>query len=502
VISEEEIRSSLAAELERRSLEEPLRYFKLNEACKRYAESWCDPSKDMTIFLAANSVGKTWSTIALLGWTIWPDLIPTDPSCNLPLNFKEKLLIKLKSTDKSFRICSTPEEAGSAGTLQKAISLFWPKGRYKSEKNRKAFESVFEFKDWGTSDVMTYDQEAKQFEGATRGIIIYNEPPPRPVRQACVLRTRKGGFEVFPGTMLQDAAWIKDELVDRASYDKTIGVVSGDIEEACKDHGKNGHLEHSRILKLMKEMDPDELQARAHGKFMHLSGLIFKQFSREKFMSKIPLKADPLGFPFQVIDPGGYNKPYAIIWGQVVNNPKSGIQILREWPNGSLGIHSYFENMKEPNMTDKDYCDLFAEVENEIGFEKGRVHRILDKRFGHVQDSTEGKSLRDRFSDREYYFNDSYKVSEKNPELKTGVEAIKNYLKICPASKLPYFVLDPSCINVARSFERWALDPKTQKPNDDVWKNFMDTVRYACAADLVCTISEAWNDNEQLPSWG
>ena len=498
MIDKELLEDSLEAELSRRLDEEALRYVRLNEANKRYAREWADPNKTIVLYPASNNIGKTMTTVTLLGWTLWPDLIPTSVRSNLPENFKENLLRKISLIDHSFRVVSTTEEAGQAGSIQKFIRKLWP--AHKSEKNRKAFESYFVANGW-VGDVMTYDQEAKEFEGATRGVIIYNEPPPKEIRKACLFRTRMGGFEAFPMTPLTGSAWIKDELVDRAANDPKIAVVTGDMEEACFEHGVNGHLAHKRIQELISEMDPDEKDARAHGKFMHLSGLIFKQFSREKFMSKVPVRADPLGFQFQVIDPGGWNKPYAIIWGQIVNNPKNGMQILREWPDGSKGPAQYFENLKEPQMNDRAYCDLFAEVERELGLEKQEVHRILDKRFGHVQDSTEGKSLRDRFSEREYYFNDSYKVPEKAPELQTGVQAIRNYLKIDPASKLPYFCLDARCVNVARAFERWSLDPVTQKPNDDSWKNFIDVVRYACAADLDCTIPEPWDSLKQ-PSWG
>src|SRR5260221_3270070 len=500
VIDLDYLAESLKEEKSRRLSQEALRYVKLNEANKRYAKEWSDPEKTIIIYPASNNIGKTLTTVTLLGWTIWPQFIPSDPKANLPENFKENILKKLKLIDHSFRVVSTTEEAGKGGSIQRFIKLLWPTDLYKPEKNRKAFESYFEMDGW-LGDVMTYDQEAKEFEGATRGIIIYNEPPPEEVRKACLFRTRMGGFEAFPMTPLTNSAWIKDKLVDRAATDKKIAVVVGDMEEACQEHGVNGHLSHKRIQELIAQMDPDEKDARAHGKFMHLSGLIFKQFSREKFMSKVPFKYDPLGYPFQVIDPGGWNKPYAIIWGQIVNNPKNGMQILREWPDGSLGPNSYFENLKEPNMTDRDDCNLSEKVERELGFEKGKVHRILDKRFGHVQDSTEGRSLRDRFADREYYFTDSYKVPEKMPELQTGVQAIKNYLKTCPASKLPYLCLDPRCINVARAFERWSLHPHTQKPNDDVWKNLIDTERYAAEADLICTIPETW-DNSSQPSWG
>ena len=126
----------LEEELNRRKEREALRYVKLNEATWNYAKAFCDPSKTIILFPASNSIGKTWSTTALIGWMIWPEYAPEE--------LRPNLIAKAKDMDRSFRICSTPEEAGQLGNLQRAIKTLWPKGRYKYEKNRKAFDSVFE----------------------------------------------------------------------------------------------------------------------------------------------------------------------------------------------------------------------------------------------------------------------------------------------------------------------------------------------------------------------
>jgi hypothetical protein len=125
----------------------------------------------------------------------------------------------------------------------------------------------------------------------------------------------------------------------------------------------------------------------------------------------------------------------------------------------------------------------------------------MDKRFGHVQDVSSGMSLRDQFADKGFYYHDSYKVSEKNPELHTGIQSVRNYLKFDKVTNLPYLLIDPSCVNVIRSFERWSLDPKTMKPLDDVWKNFMDVVRYACAANLGVSENSEPDMPIEAPMW-
>ena len=90
------------------------------------------------------------------------------------------------------------------------------------------------------------------------------------------------------------------------------------------------------------------------------------------------------------------------------------------------------------------------------------------------------------------------------PELRTGVAAIKNYMKSDPLTNVPYLLIDPSCVNLIRASERRAVDQVTQKPKDAEWKNFADILRYACAAGLQCEPKDRsdWNrDQPGMPSW-
>lgn len=464
---------ALELELERRSTQEKLRDVLLNPATKRYADAWVDPKSRNIIFAAANSIGKTYVTVALTGWTIWPETAPT---------WFREAVTKKWSFPKAFRIVSTVKEVEDSGSIQKAIRELWPKGRYQPLRNRRPFDCNYKTDNGWTGDVMTYEQAPDEFEGATLGLIIFNEPPPKEIYKRCVARTRLGGQLVFPMTPLVDAAWILDDLVDKASESQgqTV-VIYGTLEDACKQHSVNGHLEHSEIERLINSFDPDEVQARVHGKFMHLSGRIFKAFHRDTFVSREPLSFQAGASQFQVIDPGGFNKPWSVIWGQVVGDPPHGLQIIAEWPRGDTPT-GRFEHMKDVGMTVEDYVRIFKEVEG-MG-DPNRVHRIIDRHFANVKSAAFGSSLKDRLSDMGYDFVDSYSVPGDKHEVQTGILAVKSYLRIKEDFKKPMLLIDPRCQNTIRSLERWAFDPVKMVPNDDVWKNFCDVVRYLCAAEL------------------
>lgn len=59
---------------------------------------------------------------------------------------------------------------------------------------------------------------------------------------------------------------------------RSIGLVEADIEDNCIEHGVRGILKHDDIVRMLAEYDPDDMQARAWGKFQHLTGLIYKKF--------------------------------------------------------------------------------------------------------------------------------------------------------------------------------------------------------------------------------
>lgn len=68
---------------------------------------------------------------------------------------------------------------------------------------------------------------------------------------------------------------------DDEVYRRKIGVIEAGIEDNCKEHGVRGILEHNDIMNMIAEYDEEDKQARIYGKFQHLTGLVFKKFSRK-----------------------------------------------------------------------------------------------------------------------------------------------------------------------------------------------------------------------------
>ncbi len=101
--------------------------------------------------------------------------------------------------------------------------------------------------------------------------------------------------------------------MDNNGYERSIGLVEADVEANCKKHGVRGILEHSDIMKIISEYSEDDRQARIFGKFQHLTGLVFKTFSRPIHIIK-PFDIDPKEYVVvEAIDPHQRN-PDAVVW--------------------------------------------------------------------------------------------------------------------------------------------------------------------------------------------
>lgn len=167
--------------------------------------------------------------------------------------------------------------------------------------------------DW-EFDIMTYDQDPKEFEAVTLGWAWFDEPPPEAIYKATVARMRRGGIIWITATPLTGSAWMYDEIL--ANKNNDIGLrtyLEADVESACKTHGVRGFLDHANIEKMISQYSEEDKQARIHGKFQHLTGLIFKQFHRNVHVIP-PFEINQRDFcVVEMLDPHPRN-PDAALW--------------------------------------------------------------------------------------------------------------------------------------------------------------------------------------------
>lgn len=452
---------------------ESIRFFVPNKAQQSYIDAVGNPEGFIIIFAAANGIGKTACTAAIIAAIIWPELAP-------PNHFKS-WVYQNWTHPRDFRIISTPQQINEGGSVQRELKRWFPKNQYTAVKNGKPYLSQYTAKDF-TINLMSYDMADEAFEGATCGLVVFDEPPPKNIFNACVARMRKGGRLLFPGTPLIDAAWILDDLVSKTdgSY---IQTVSGDIEANCSEHSPSGLLKHSDISRMVASYDPDELEARRDGKFMHLSGRIFKSFDRNVHIAKEYIVPTAEGVTHYMSCDPAIAKPLAVLWAFV--GPDGVLNVYDESPDFK------FEGAKDSNLTVTDYARIFKAKE-----EGRRIsYRILDRHFGNARRSLGGLSLKQEMAEAGIEFIDSYTM-EPTSEVETGILKVKEYLKYDKDNPLdslnrPRLIISPKCVNLISSIDRWSREPKTGKPKDE-YKDHADCLRYMVMANPVFEAESTW----------
>lgn len=253
-------------------------------------------------FFAANGVGKT---------AVIANIIRAICYGSNNKYFQHELFQEFPYLKKG-RIVSDPTTVKEA--IIPALREWMPAGRFSTFNQGKNYEykwvtdTGFEF------DIMTFEQSVKEFESANLGFILLDEPPPEAIYKACISRLRKGGVMGILCTPLTGSAWLYDEFAAKSVEDlkreyKSVTIAS--VEDACADHRERGFLKHSQILRMIAQYDDEDKQARIFGKFQHLTGLVFKKWTRNVHVIK-PFRIDKKNFTvYEALDthprnPDGY----------------------------------------------------------------------------------------------------------------------------------------------------------------------------------------------------
>lgn len=290
---------------------EKFRFYEPNGKCEEFinkvgAKNENDKFNFIVLFSAANGVGKTCVSANIVAHLLW-GAESENPYFNLPL-------FKNFPFPKKGRIVSDPENLKI--NLIPTLKEWFPEGRYKATKGGKQYESAWKTDTGWEFDIMSYEQDAKEFESATLGWAWFDEPPTEAIFKATVSRMRKGGIIFISETPLY-AAWLYDHVIanpdtDLAAKGQRVYIEAG-VEAACKQHGVRGHLEHDHIEAMVAEYTEDEKQARVFGKFQHLIGLRFKQFDRTIHVVR-PFDINYKDFTvYEALDPHP-RTPDAVLW--------------------------------------------------------------------------------------------------------------------------------------------------------------------------------------------
>lgn len=264
----------------------------------------------VSLFEAANGVGKTYGMANLLANLFWP----------ANNEYFQQPLFKNWPFSKKGRIISYPNTV--IETIIPTLKAVFPKGmysndmKYETTKEGKRYEAYWTTSTGWEFTIMTYDQDITEFESANLGWFWEDEPPSYAIHQANYSRLRMGGVGFITETPLKGSQWLFDEFTNKPPSElekEKRSITHAVIEDACIEHGVRGFLDHQRIVDQIAGYDEDELQQRVFGKHHHLAGIVFKKWNKEIHIIK-PFNIDWNNYMvIEALDPHP-RTPDAVLW--------------------------------------------------------------------------------------------------------------------------------------------------------------------------------------------
>jgi hypothetical protein len=329
----------LFKERARRKEANKAKHFVPNGRAQQFIELVGSGEAFISMFIAGNGVGKScaganivtnivygpqspWFRSEAFDWTDDKGVKHTRPATPMPLFEKFPYL-------KRGRIISDPTSIKEKiiPELKKWFpaneSKLLPVANYQTGKEGKAYEAKFVTNTGFEIDIMSNEQEVKEFESVDLGFVWVDEPMPKDRFIATVARGRLGMVIFMTFTPLTYSAWLKDFIDEKMLENKEGEIfcdyVEAEVEDNCKLHGVRGILEHAAIKRMVQTYSADEFEARAMGKFGHLIGRVHKAFRRKVHVIR-PFPIDERRFTvYTALDPHPRN-PDHMMWLAVDRN--------------------------------------------------------------------------------------------------------------------------------------------------------------------------------------
>jgi hypothetical protein len=367
--------------------------------------------------------------------------------------------------------------------------LKWlPVDSYTATKGRRDFLSEWIIKSTGAIfDIMTYDQDIKEFESVDLDWCLCDEPPKRNVVSAIIQRFRSGGYFMFTMTPLMSAGFMVEEYINDPDTDN-IKVTYARMEDNCIEHGVRGIRLHKAIQQKASKCDPLEYEARVEGKFMYLSGSKYPMFKKDVHVIEPFEYKEMLNDRYTIIntiDPHD-RKPFSLGWYLVELEEPYRMFCLAEYPT------ERFEKIRTSATTLQEYVEIIKGIEERIG--------IPYLRFG---DPNYGEKTVIRKENKNSLYEELYEISTDmgypidympaNDNLEVGHKAVQEMLsylecegKIVIEPRLYFFKGLYNHMYAMTHYRDKDIDPTTGKEKlDPDGKDFADIVRYA-------VITEPW----------
>ncbi len=366
------------------------------------------------------------------------------------------------------RIIVTDYKKGAGEVLEPKLKKWFGDKITKIERSMGNISKVYVQHITGgisTFDVMTHEQDTMQFEGWSGHWVWCDEPPPRDKYIASIR-----GLVDYDGRLWITATPISEPWL----YDEIILNEAREAWHIAVSIYDNPYLSKKAIQEFEVSLTPEEKEARISGKFLHLSGRIYKELDTNVHLIDSLPKGHENWPTFFVLDPAD-RRPHHGVWAKVD-------------PFGTLYIYDELVYAGTIKLTAREIL-IRERVEHRISPEN--IIRIIDPNKGKTPDLYTGLQLKQNFGMNGVYF----MQTDVNDDLAIGHLAVKERLlwdKSKPLSEVNhpkiYFVRGKTreCIKQLLSYvwDEWKGSlrggrAEKEKPKD-INKDMPDCIRYLC----------------------
>lgn len=307
------------------------------------------------------------------------------------------------------------------------------------------------------------DQGRAKFQGTSQHYIWFDEEPPKEIYDECKMRVLDTQGDMW-GTMtpLQGLTWVYDIIYMNEIKDPNI-------QYWLMQWADNPHLNVIEIKMLESTMSEEEREARQYGKFVAMSGLVYKEFNEDVHV------IDPFDVPRSwydnvSIDPG-------------LDAPLSAHFYAMD---GDSNIYVIEEHYKAGETVEWHSIKLL-EIAKRLNWpmhRDGSIDALIDS-------AANQKTLAAEKSVTELFWDNQINVStDVEKDVWTGIQRVKQYLKlrdnpqvdIWPRGKPKLFIFR-NCVNMIREIKGYRWKPQTENGDqiDKPWKkndHAMDELKY------------------------
>lgn len=293
----------------------------------------------------------------------------------------------------------------------------------------------------------SYEQEYRKFEGKDWNFAWMDEACPQliwtSIRRGL---TDYGGSAMFTLTPDVDQGWMYD--VFEVATDANTKVFCMSIWDNAISNG--GYIEDNEIPQWISSVRGDEYAARVEGKWVHLSGRIYKAWDKARHV--IPSPVVPEDAPiYCAIDPHG-RVPWAIIWAYMTELGE--MVIFREWPDFlHHEVSSFLESASE-------YAAAIRAKESDLPYieDPERVFRVIDPRFAENTSLATGTTVSDElYAHGITVYNDLGKEFHRPGSVDQGHHKVTSWLET------GQLLVSEECQNVIYAMDHYVWSEGTAK---------------------------------------